>query len=198
MKVPSKFVSKLNKDKILQLKQLWKNGSQARIRKRAHGIILSSKGYKIDDIADILEVHRNSVSSWITAKESTGIAGLSDKSRSGAPSQHPYADIKLIEQLLKEFPQSPKTVLAKFAKITNKTASISTLRRIAKKSKLCWKRARKSLKHNSEEFEAAKKEIQKLKEQQQAGKIDLFYFDESGFTLDPIVPYAYQPLGETF
>lgn len=157
MKVPSKFVSELNKDQVLQLKQLWQNGPSARIRKRSHGILLSSKGYKIDDMEEFLEVHRVSVSSWIQAWESTGIAGLSDKSRSGTPSQLTEADVKLIEQLLKEYPQSPKTVLAKFSKITSKTASMSTLRRIAKKSKLHWKRARKSLKHkrNSFDIEAA-------------------------------------------
>ena len=27
-------------------------------------------------------------------------------------------------------------------------------------------------------------------------EIDLFYFDESGFTLDPCVPYAWQPKGK--
>jgi hypothetical protein len=58
MKVPVKFVSKLNKDQIQQLKQLWLNGSSARVCKRAHGILLSSKKYSIDDIADILEVHK--------------------------------------------------------------------------------------------------------------------------------------------
>jgi hypothetical protein len=43
MKVSVKFVSKLNKDQIQQLKQLWLNGSSARVCKRAHGILLSSK-----------------------------------------------------------------------------------------------------------------------------------------------------------
>ncbi len=52
-------------------------------------------------------------------------------------------------------------------------------------------------KRNQQEFEKVKKEIQKLKKQQQTGKIDLFYFDESGFSLDPIVPGAIQPIGET-
>ena len=28
-------------------------------------------------------------------------------------------------------------------------------------------------------------------------EIDLFYFDQSGFTLEPCVPYAWQPRGET-
>jgi len=54
---------------------------------------------------------------------------------------------RVVEQLLKEYPQSPKTVLAKFAKATGKTLSQSTLRPVVKKSNLCWKRARKSLKH---------------------------------------------------
>jgi len=199
MNVPTKFVSKLNKNQIQQLKELWQNGSSVRIRKRAHGILLSSKGYRIDDIADILDVHRNSVSSWISAWERAGFCELYDKPRSGAPSQLTVSDRKVVEQLLKEYPQSPKTILAKFAKNTGKNLSMSTLRRVVKKSNLCWKRARKSLKNkrNQQQFETAKKEIQKLKKQQQVGNIDLFYFDESGFSLNPIVPYAYQPIGET-
>jgi transposase len=117
-----------------------------------------NKGYSIDDIADILEVHRNSVSSWILAKERAGISELSEKKRSFAVSQLNEADIKVLEQLLKEYPQSPKTILAKFALITDKTISMSTFRRVVKKPKLCWKRARKSLKNkrNQQEFEKAK------------------------------------------
>jgi len=132
-------------------------------------------------------------------RERAGISELSDKSIRCAPLQLTVSDRKVVEQLLKEYPQSPKTVLAKFAKTTGKTLSQSTLRRIVKQSKLCWKRARKSLKHkrSQQEFETAKKELQKLKKQQKAGKIDLFYFDESGLYRYPIVPYAYQPIGET-
>jgi len=199
MKTPTKFVSKLNQEQIQQLKHMWKTAQDARVRNRAHGIILSSKGYSIDDIVDILDVHRDSVSSWIQAWERAGASGLYDKPRSGAPSKLTVSDKKVIEQLLKKYPHSPKTILAKFAKTTSKTIGISTLKRVVKKSNLCWKRARKSLKKkmNQQKFEVAKKEIQKLKKQQQVGKIDWFYFDESGFSLDPIVPYAYQPIGET-
>ena len=199
MKLPSKFVSSLNSAQILQLKQLWQKNSSARIRQRAHGILLSSKGYSIDQIANILEAHRDSVSSWIRAWESTGKTGLFDKPRSGAPSQLTEADVKVIKQLFQEYPPSPKTILAKLAKITGQTISMSTLRRIAKSFQLRWKRARKSLKHqrDPEAVEAAKQEIQALKKQQQAGKLEWFYVDEAGFTLDPVVPYAYQPLGET-
>lgn len=199
MKVPTKFVLKLNEDQIQQLKQLWQTGSSTRIRQRAHSILLSSKGYSIDEIVDILEVHRNSVSSWIQAWERAGISELSDKPRSGAPSQLKENDMKRLRQLVTEYPQSPKTILAKFAKATNKTISMSTLRRVVKQSRHRWKRTRKSLKskRDPQQFALAAQEIQKLTQQQQAGQIDLFYFDESGFALASMVPYAYQPLGET-
>ncbi|MGZ5193779.1 MAG: transposase, partial [Kaistella sp.] len=36
-----------------------------------------------------------------------------------------------------------------------------------------------------------------LIEQSKQKEIDLFYFDESGFTLEPCVPYAWQPRSET-
>ena len=58
---------------------------------------------------------------------------------------------------------------------------------------------RKSLKskRDEEEFREAQKELQELIECQQAGELDLYYFDEAGFSLDPTVPYAWRPLGET-
>ena len=34
-----------------------------------------------------------------------------------------------------------------------------------------------------------------LQKQEDQGKIDLYYFDESGFTLDPYIPYAWQEPG---
>ena len=143
-------------------------------QRRAHGILLSSKGYSIDEIADILEVHRNSVSSWIQAWERAGVSELFDKPRSGAPSQLNKNDIKRLEQLLPEYPPSPKTILAQFAKATQKTISMSTLRRVVKKSRLRWKRTRKSLKSKREpqQFALASLKIQKLKQQQPAGEID--------------------------
>jgi hypothetical protein len=34
-----------------------------------------------------------------------------------------------------------------------------------------------------------------LQQQEDTGKIDLYYFDESGFALDPTIPYAWQEPG---
>jgi DDE superfamily endonuclease len=35
-----------------------------------------------------------------------------------------------------------------------------------------------------------------LQQQEANGKIDLYYFDEAGFALDPTIPYAWQEAGE--
>jgi len=121
MKVATRFISLSEKEQI------------NRVRKRAQGILLSSKRYSIDKIADILEVHRDTVSSWFQAWETSGIAGLFDKPKSGSPSLLEESDIKKIEEFLNKYPQSPKTILAKFIENTGKIISLSTLRRVIKK-----------------------------------------------------------------
>jgi len=45
-----------------------------------------------------------------------------------------------------------------------------------------------------EEFEVAPAELQELKPQPQAGDIELWFFDESGFDGPLSVPYAWQHL----
>ena len=42
-----------------------------------------------------------------------------------------------------------------------------------------------------------KKEIEALKGQEDKGEIDLYFFDGSGFSLVPNVPYCWQKKGET-
>jgi transposase len=76
--------------------------------------------------------------------------------------------------------------------------SYSTLKRLCKKAKLSWKRARKSLKSKRDPdlFAKSQQQLIVLAEQAKQEKIDLYFFDESGFTLEPCVPYAWQPIGE--
>jgi DDE superfamily endonuclease len=80
---------------------------------------------------------------------------------------------------------------------TAKRLSISSLKRLAKKARLRWKRVRKSLKslRDPAEFTKCQRELAALQKQEDQGKIDLYYFDESGFTLDPSIPYAWQESG---
>jgi transposase len=76
--------------------------------------------------------------------------------------------------------------------------SIDTLRGILKDAGLVWKRIRKSVKfkRDKEAFEQARIEIEDLQEKADDGILDLYYFDGAGFSLDPTIPYAWQPKGE--
>lgn len=194
-----KFVTLLTEEEISELEDIVKNNQSSRARNRAHAIILSSKGFSINEIANIFQTNRDSVSSWIDRWKLFGCDGLFDLHRNGRPEKLTEEEKELTIELIKKYPQSIKIVKEKLAQKTGKTVSDSTLKRLAKAAKLKWKRIRKSLKskRNKKEFEQAKKEIKELKRQEESDEIDLYYFDETGFDLTPTVPYAWQPIGET-
>jgi hypothetical protein len=120
------------------------------------------------------------------------ITGNSEKliQRTG-PGIHPmFMDEEAISKVLAELTASLDLTV---------TPCTSTLKRICKRAGLNWKRVRKSLrsKRDPDLFEQSRQQLAMLIEQANQKEIDLFYFDESGFTLEPCVPYAWQPRGET-
>jgi hypothetical protein len=89
-------------------------------------------------------------------------------------------------------------VLVRIQSELGKTISRNTLRRALKSMDHSYRRVKKSLrsKRNDQAFEA-KKEIATLKVQEDDQEIVLYYFDGSGFSLVPYVPYCWQKKGET-
>ena len=165
MKIATKFVTPLNNIQIQSLENLHKNHPSARVRMRAHSILLNSKSFNVNEIAAIYNVNRDSVSSWINSWEESGVEGLFEKPRSGAPSKLTESEIEIVKDIIINNSQSPKIILAKISERIDKTISMSTLKRIIKTSKLRWKRLRKSLKskRDQKEFEKAQAEIDELK-----------------------------------
>jgi transposase len=131
--------------------------------------------------------------------EKDGIKGLVDGSRSGRPPKLSDAEADEAVELLKKDPRSIKKALAGIKEKTGQEISEWTLKRIAQSADLRWKRMRKSLKgkRDQAEFERVQEEIAILHQQEAAGEVDVYYFDESGFNLTPEVPYAWQAMGET-
>ena len=72
------------------------------------------------------------------------------------------------------------------------------MKKTVKRYGLSWKRIKKILKNkrDSKKFDRVKNIPAYLTEKDSEGEMDLYYFDESGFTLDPYIPYARQPEGE--
>lgn len=168
-------------------------------RKRAQAVLLSAKGYPIQEIAAIHEVCRQTVSSWLTAWEQDGVVGLVDEARSGRRRTLSEAEQAQVLKWLEAEPRSIKQVQAKLKQQFGKELSRSTIKRLCKQAKLAWKRLRTSLKDKRDPtaFHRSAKRLCKLVERELAGEIELYYFDESGFTLVPCVPYAWQPIGQT-
>ena len=73
--------------------------------------------------------------------------------------------------------------------------SHSTLARWLKANRYRYKRMRRSTKHrrDAQRFAQAQEQIATFHEQEAKGEIDVFYMDQTGLSLTPVVPYAWQP-----
>src|SRR6266576_3359924 len=192
-----RYVRPLTENQRHTLAEIMKHDAIPRARVRAHGILLSAQGMRIKEIAKIYQVDRDTVATWIKKWEQSGIASLYDKPRSGRPPKLTPEEKDLARQYIKEDPRCLKHVVERLSQKTAKRLSISSLKRLAKRARRRWKRVRKSLKslRDPEEFTKCQRALEALQKQEDKGKIDLYYFDESGFTLDPYIPYAWQEAG---
>jgi transposase len=195
---PTRFVEALTDQEREMLAHLRDHGETPRIRRRAHAILLSGSGKSVNELADIFDTNRITVCSWISRWEADGPLGLGDEQRPGGPPILTEEERKQVVDLIREFPNSPKTVLDKITEKFGKSISARTLRRVARSAKLRWKRMRRSLKskRNEEDFREAQEELKGIIEESNAGEYDLYYFDEAAFSLVPTVPYGWQPEGE--
>jgi len=80
-----RYVSPLTKAETEKLNGILKNDPSSRARTRAQAVLLSHRGYSINEIADILQACRDSVSSWLRAWDRSGPDALYDRPRSGRP-----------------------------------------------------------------------------------------------------------------
>ncbi len=201
MKRPTKFVKPLTDEHRQQLKEIMRSSVPQRKRMRAHAILLSERHYSIDQIADIYQVDRDRVSQWLDWWEQYNFDGLDDDPCSGRPTKLNEDEQKqAIEIVIKE-PRSIKQGLKHISEIIGKTISCDTLKNLLKASDYLWKRLRRSLRslRDEEQFRAAEAQLTQLRAQSLMAdsKLDLWYYDEAGFTLQPCVPYAWQLVGQT-
>jgi transposase len=193
-----KYISPLSDAEVITLDAMHINHPSSQVRVRAHMILLSHRGYSLQEIASIVNVTRQTVSIVIDNWENLGIAGLYDKPRTGRPHILTPEEEVFVRRLIEEDPRSVKKIQAILEAEKAKQVSDWTIKNILKNGKLKWKRIRKSLKSKRDEqkFRQSQQKIHDMEKRQLQGEIDLFYFDEAGFSLDPSIPYAWQPTGE--
>jgi transposase len=74
---------KLTLDQAVELKEKMLGSEDYREISRYRAMMLSHKGYTINDLADIFDVDRDTITNWFDRYETQGISGLKDLPRSG-------------------------------------------------------------------------------------------------------------------
>ena len=193
------YIEQLTLEETITLSEMHKKHPLYLSRRRSHAILLSYQRVSVPMICSIYNVCRQTVSTWFSKWKDLGISGLIDLPGRGRPSFLTEIQKNDVVKRVKESPRSLKSVLADLEIELGITVSVDTIKMICKQAGLVWKRVRKSLrtKRNQNDFDSAKEELKKLIQQHKDNKINLCYFDESGFTLEPCVPYAWQSSGKT-
>lgn len=193
----TKIIEELNEKEIDELTELLDSHWNSRTRNRAQAILLSGKGRGIDDIAAIVDCHRNTVSRWIDQWHGQGLDGLLENEGRGRKKSLTEEQEKQVIEWLKEDPRNATGLLGKIEKSFGKKICSATLRRLLKRNGKVWKRVKASLagKRDGEAFRLCEQELIEHMEAAVKGEIELFYRDQSGFGRTPSIPYAWQDKG---
>jgi transposase len=188
----------LSQDQREQLIHMMKKEECPRVRNRAHAILLLfGDRMRFEEVARILRVHVNTIRNWADCWIDAGSDGLYDSEGRGAKPIFSPAEEKIILDCVEKEPRSLRKVAVMVEQRTGKKAHVETFRRILKKLDKVWKRQRKIPRGrpDPEAYKQAKADLEELKRMAREGEFDLYYFDESGLSLDPCVPYAWQDIG---
>ena len=129
-----KYVAPLRDDEIKTLHDMHRYHPSRRARMRAHSLLLSHQGYSIPHIAQVYQVDRRSVSTWLDRWQTMGLVGLSDKPGSGRRPLLNAEEQQKVHDYLQQYPQDVKKVVPAWEQETAKRVSTKTIKRLIKKT----------------------------------------------------------------
>ena len=188
------LLREINTEAEKLLIRISKSSKSAQVRSRAKCIILSYQGFTSEQLITIFGISLRTLHNWLTRWERRGFVGLYNQKGRGRKSLLSQFQKEQVKEWVKAEPKSLKKVAAKIYKEWEIKLSEETIKRIIKKFNMMWKRMKRGLNKTPDEWELEVKipQLLKLKEQDRKGEIDLRYLDESGFSLIPCIPYAWQ------
>ena len=189
-----RYIKGLTKDTLKLLKRIYQQSKYYQVRQRAHCIQLSYQGYKISELMSIFQVSRHTIYNGFNAWELSKFSGLYNSSGRGRKKLFTVEQEQQIKNWVKETPKNLEKVPEKILREWGNIVSKKTIKRTIKSAYMGWYRIKRRVGGNPlPEFYAQKvKELDKLKEQESTGEIEIRYVDESGFCLIPYIPYAWQ------
>ena len=151
---PPRYIRSLSAKERWEIEELFRRGPNARVRRRAQAIRLSTMGYSVAQIVEIIGRNRQTVHNWFNAFEADGCQALFDKPRSGRPA---IATVDYRWRLVQAIKTNPKDlsypftvwtvtrIRAHMAKEINILLSESRVRQIMKEEGLVFKRPKHTL-----------------------------------------------------
>jgi len=191
--VNQRTLSDILKEQKITIQEMFQNHPKKRLRERALMVIISSKGYNVKQIADILECSENTVSKWLSAYEENGFLGLYDQPIPGRPPRLSEQQEQQIEQWLEHSPRDEgyqhsnwtlKLLLHHIHKVFHRQFSLTRIWQIIRRLGFVTIRPRhRSIAPNKEKMMRAAKCIVKLLKKAIEGRFRLFYLDETIATM---------------
>lgn len=180
------------------LERLYRQSHHHRVRQRAHCLLLRSQGMKPADLRAIFPVTEKTLYNWFNAWNKNGLVGLYDRSGRGRNPKLNAEQKAQVKAWVLASPRQLKAVVEKVKETWNIEVSTDTLKRVLKACQMRWRRMRRVTAKRPPQEEYAHKQaaLDILKTLDTADQIDLYYMDETGFTLVPPIPYAWQVEGE--
>ena len=194
-----RFIRELTPENIKLLKRINKESKYYQVRQRAKCIILSYQGLSINQLMEIFGVGRKTIYNWFTKWEDEKITGLYNNKGRGRKSKLNKEPKSQLKDWIKKEPKALLKIVKKVQKKWGITVSKETIKRIIKKLKMKWKRMKRGLSKEADKWELELKlpRLRELIEKERKGEIDLRYLAQSGFSLTPYIPDAWQSSPET-
>lgn len=175
---------------------------------RFRAVELYEKGKKINDISEFFGVHRCAVSHWITTYKKEGKKGLLSKKAIGPSYKLSEKELKEILAIIKDDAtiygfETPlwtcKRVQQIILKKSEKKIHTTNIMRLFRKLNLSPQKPERfaQQKNRKEVREWIKKEWPKIEEHRRKWQAMLYFQDESGISLTPVLGRTWAKKGET-
>ena len=129
--VRKRFIQ-LTTEETITLQEGMKSGTAHLFRKRCHCLILSSEGYQVKDLAEVLGVSANTIYGWLNRWEKKGVVGLRDRAGRGRKPILSVADFAQVKLRVQENAQQLRLARVQLKEELKRDFSEKTLRRYIK------------------------------------------------------------------
>jgi transposase len=185
-----------------ELKTIYHTHAKLHVRQSAHCLLLSDKGKSVPVLADTFFTRTHTVREWFNRWEAEGFKGLEIRPGRGLKPAIKVEDAAIVASIREEValtPQSLRDVVERLNARWNMSFTVKQLKNFLKKKlKYSWRRFRECIKSCQDPhiYEVLVSQLCFYMFMEESGKLKIYYGDESGFSLEPCIPYGWQPAGE--